>query len=86
MEGGVVLPEGLFFSGLFKGAAPLRPGQVATRSAPGRLAPCPRHFVCSLKSQKSLKHDWTLRGRHAPGSCSLLPVCSLVICDLFYAP
>lgn len=50
MEGGVVLPGGLFFSGLFKGAAPLRQGQVATRSAPGRLAPCPCHFVCSLKS------------------------------------
>lgn len=54
MEGGVVLPGGLFFSGLFRGAAPLRPGQAATRSAPRLLAPCPCHSVYSHKSQKSL--------------------------------
>lgn len=33
----------------------LRQRQVATRSASGRLAPCPCHFVCYLKSQKSLR-------------------------------
>lgn len=50
----MVSPGGLFFSGLFRGAALLRLGQVATCFAPGRLAPCPCHFVYSLKSQKSL--------------------------------
>lgn len=55
MEGEVVLPGGLLFSGLFRGVAPLRLGQVAACSPCGRLAPRPRHFVCSPKSQKSLQ-------------------------------
>lgn len=85
MEGGVVLPGGLLFSSPFRGAEPLRPGQVATRSAPGRSASCPYHFVCSLKSQKSF-HAINKTGRSETGM-PLGPVfCSHVICDLSSAP
>lgn len=52
MEGGVVSPEGLFFSGLFRGA---EAGAGSNTSSPGRLAPRPCHFVCfPPNSQKSL--------------------------------
>lgn len=60
MEGGVVLPEGLFFSGLFRGA---EAGASSNTFCPGRLAPCPCHFVCSPKKPEissSYKHDRTL--------------------------
>lgn len=67
MEGGVVLPAGLFFSGLLRGAAALRPGQVAACFASGRLA-C-RPPLCLPKPPEissGPEHHRTLRKQAGP--------------------
>lgn len=68
MEGGVVLPAGLFFSGLLRGAAALRPGQVAACFASGRLA-C-RPPLCLPKPGPEIssgpEHHRTLRKQAGP--------------------
>ena len=51
MEGGVVSPEGLFFSGLFRGA---EAGAGSNTFSPGRLAPRPCHFVCFPPTARNL--------------------------------
>lgn len=86
MEGGVVLPEGLFFSGLFS-TAETGAGSDTFSSwtfSPLSLPLC--LFSQKLEMSSSYRHDRTLQGRHAPGSCCLLLARSHVICDLFYAP
>lgn len=82
MEGRVVLPEGLFFSGLFRGAEAgagsntFCPWTFSPSSLPLRLFPPQKPEISS-----SYKHDRTVRGRHAPGSCSLLP--AGLSCDMW---
>lgn len=93
MEGVVVLPAGLFFSGLFKRCSIAEARASRNTSCPWTFSPLsPPLCLSPPPSQKkkkkkknsnpfSYKHDRTFRGRHAPGV--LFSVAGPFSCDMW---